>query len=94
MLKFTGNCGTRPNVRIVGGHEAAVNGWPWQVQLRSYSPFCGGSLVDPLWVVTATHCVTNASPSDFKIRYFINNFTLHPFAKEELLSCESLIFDD
>ena len=68
-----GNCGSRPNTRIVGGHESVPNSWPWQVQLRTTSgyPFCGGSLVDPSWVVTATHCVTNSAPSSVKIRYLI-----------------------
>ena len=68
-----GNCGSRPHTRIVGGHEAAVNSWPWQVQLRStYGfPFCGGSLIDPYWVVSATHCLTNSNPSQVKIRYKI-----------------------
>ena len=71
------NCGSRPHTRIVGGHEAAVNSWPWQVQLRSTNgfPFCGGSLIDPYWVVSATHCLKNlfgsTKPSEVKIRYKI-----------------------
>lgn len=85
----TGNCGSRPNTRIVGGHEAVKNSWPWQVQLRTTSgfPFCGGSLVDPSWVVTATHCVTDSTPSSVKIRYFIIKkliFPFHPFYTDNL----------
>ncbi|CAH3040258.1 unnamed protein product [Pocillopora meandrina] len=69
-LAEAGNCGSRPITRIVGGHEAAINSWPWQVMLRYSSgfPFCGGSLIDPNWVVTATHCVTDTHPSSVKVR--------------------------
>lgn len=48
---------------IVGGSEAAPGAWPWQVALvyayyeNDYSgQFCGGTLIDPQWVLTAAHC--------------------------------------
>ncbi|KAL9985657.1 hypothetical protein ACROYT_G008083 [Oculina patagonica] len=90
-----GNCGSRPNTRIVGGHEAPVNSWPWQVQLRSSSgfPFCGGSLVDPSWVVTATHCVTRASPSSIYIRLGAHNRlgTGHDYGTEQDIAVAEII---
>ena len=65
-------CGSRPSSssRIVGGSAARVNSWPWQVMLirTSGSQFCGGSLVDPYWVVTAAHCVNGISPSSIKVK--------------------------
>lgn len=71
---FSGKCGFRPSTRIVGGQEASVNGWPWQAMLRyKYGgQFCGGTLVDPLWVVTAAHCVKNAQPTGIIVRYKLN----------------------
>ena len=43
----------------MGGAIAKHGDWPWQAQLRTSSGFCycGGTLVHPEWVVTATHCV-------------------------------------
>ncbi|XP_077596384.1 coagulation factor IXb [Stigmatopora nigra] len=50
--------------RIVGGYEGKTGDVPWQVALISRSkgvadkvPFCGGSLLDALWVITAAHCI-------------------------------------
>lgn len=61
---------TPPDPRIVGGVEAAPGAWPWQVALiyprsvavgpnyySNYAQFCGGSLIDEMWVLTAAHCV-------------------------------------
>ena len=71
FFSFPVFCGVRPSAsRIVGGSVANANSWPWQVMLTdSYgSQFCGGSLVDRKWVVTAAHCVDGKSPSSIKIK--------------------------
>ena len=65
------SCGFRPSTtRIVGGTVAPVNSWPWQVMVTDANgnQFCGGSLVDRYWVVTASHCMVGVTPSDVKIR--------------------------
>jgi len=51
--------------RIVGGHEAAENEWPWQVALFIDDAwFCGGSLVSDEYVMTAGHCADGATYFD------------------------------
>ena len=69
-------CGLRFKARVVGGTDAAVGDWPWQVGIvRSYNtitPFCGGSLINRQWVVTANHCfgtagTNNIQPGDIYI---------------------------
>ncbi|NWR76853.1 CTRL protease, partial [Centropus unirufus] len=47
--------------RIINGQSAVPGAWPWQVSLqtRSRSHFCGGSLINENWVVTAAHCEFN-----------------------------------
>merc|ERR1712210_255064 len=51
--------------RIVGGHEAAENEWPWQVALFIDDAwFCGGSIISDEYVMTAAHCADGASYFD------------------------------
>ncbi|XP_050961117.1 chymotrypsin-like protease CTRL-1 [Labeo rohita] len=44
--------------RIVNGQNAISGSWPWQVSLQQPSGFhfCGGSLINQNWVLTAAHC--------------------------------------
>ncbi|XP_076649666.1 trypsin-1-like [Halictus rubicundus] len=61
------------NPRVVGGNEAARGQFPWQVSLQwgvwGTSHFCGGSIINAQWIVTAGHCV-DAVPSygDFVVK--------------------------
>ena len=65
-------CGKRTLSRIVGGADATQNSWPWQVMLMhsdSNAPFCGGSLLNNEWVVTAAHCIHGRKSSSVKLRF-------------------------
>jgi len=67
----SGSCGVRPSTRIVGGTDANHGDWPWQALLR-YKPtgaqFCGGALVHPQWVVTASHCLQSMDVKNLIVR--------------------------
>lgn len=66
----TRGCGIRPSSRIVGGTDAKPGDWPWQAMLRTGSgfPYCGGTLVTPVWVVTAAHCIATQTASSVFVR--------------------------
>ncbi|XP_026230166.1 transmembrane protease serine 9-like isoform X2 [Anabas testudineus] len=62
-------CGQPPlNTKIVGGQVASQGSWPWQVSLQSSAGhFCGGSLINNQWVMTAAHCTILTSASSVTV---------------------------
>jgi len=49
---------------IVGGTNTTIEANPWQVSLQSSSGshFCGGSVLNENWILTAQHCVDGSTP--------------------------------
>lgn len=60
---------SRPIVK--GGVTVDITEAPWQVGIISQgsgtSTFCGGTLIDMFWVLTAAHCVSGRDASDLTI---------------------------
>ncbi|XP_043277369.1 trypsin-1-like [Venturia canescens] len=55
--------------RIVNGENAMEGEIPYQVSLQTMGGFhfCGGSVLNKNYVVTAAHCVKGSSPSSIKV---------------------------
>ncbi|XP_043277368.1 trypsin-1-like [Venturia canescens] len=55
--------------RIVNGQDAQEGEFPYQVSLQTMRSFhfCGGSVLNKNYVLTAAHCVHGKSPSEIKV---------------------------
>lgn len=59
----------KKNKKIVGGEEAPAGKYPWQVSLGvswiaapDDAHFCGGSILNNKWILTAAHCIDGLTP--------------------------------
>jgi secreted trypsin-like serine protease len=60
--------------KIVGGTEADPGAYPWQVSLEvswiadpGRAHFCGGSIFNERWIVTAAHCLVKLNAQDIHV---------------------------
>jgi secreted trypsin-like serine protease len=55
-------CSRRPHVslKITGGESALFSNWDWIVSIRDLNyHFCGGSIINEWYIITAAHCFEN-----------------------------------
>lgn len=69
-IEIPQDCGIGTNTRIVGGTDADRKAWPWMVALLNSKKkfFCGGSLINSQYVLTAAHCTFGTSKNQIVAR--------------------------
>lgn len=66
---FAGNEAATDAKAIVGGSATTIAAHPWQVSVQTSSGyhFCGGSILNDTWVLTANHCVEGSTASSLRV---------------------------
>uniref|UniRef100_A0A4X2L4W8 Peptidase S1 domain-containing protein n=1 Tax=Vombatus ursinus TaxID=29139 RepID=A0A4X2L4W8_VOMUR len=60
---------------VLGGVEATRFQVPWQVGIYLNNTFlCGGSILDKLWILTASHCFIDDNPSFLEMQVTLEEF--------------------
>jgi len=62
--------GRTESIEIVGGQPIDIAEVPWQVALMVKDQgfqFCGGSIIDEYWILTAAHCLEGAMPNQIQV---------------------------
>lgn len=85
---------------IVGGSSVNISDYPYQVSLQTkiganYFHFCGGSIINEYWILSAAHCVPTTEPEDLYIRVGFTNLNSSDgqiFTVSEIISHPS--YDD
>jgi len=95
-------CG-KPTGRIVGGDPAKINDIPWTVALvrngffglfPSKKPYCGGTLVNSLYVLTASHCVDGMLASGIKVWINDEDYLITEGSKRQEYFVDEIIMHD
>ncbi|KFV65153.1 Urokinase-type plasminogen activator, partial [Dryobates pubescens] len=83
--------------KIVGGSQAEVESQPWVAgifqNIRGVDHFlCGGSLIDPCWVLTAAHCFHNPPQNKPVYKVFLGKSILNVTDdKEQVFMVDDII---
>ncbi|XP_039629523.1 trypsin-like [Polypterus senegalus] len=75
--------------KIIGGRECRRNSQPWQASLNYGYHYCGGSLINDQWVVSAAHCWYNP----YSMQVILGDHDLRVFEwTEQLMKTDTIIW--
>ncbi|XP_046406001.1 trypsin-1-like [Ischnura elegans] len=86
-------CGiSNKKTRIVGGYETTVNQYGWMCMLQHNKKFyCGGTLINSRYVLTAAHCVDGLSAQKITVRLLEHDHTTESEASTMVVGVEKHI---